>query len=37
MLTADLAVGDPLPAMGEKVHLHWDPSAVHRLNDSGRT
>jgi putative spermidine/putrescine transport system ATP-binding protein len=37
MLTADLAVGDPLPAMGETVHLHWDPSAVHRLNDSGRT
>jgi putative spermidine/putrescine transport system ATP-binding protein len=35
MLIADLAIDSALPAAGETVHLHWDDSAIHRLNEAG--
>jgi putative spermidine/putrescine transport system ATP-binding protein len=35
MLIADLAIDSALPAAGETVHLHWDDSAIHRLNETG--
>ena len=34
-LIADLAIDSALPAPGEKVYLHWDDSAIHRLNETG--
>ncbi len=34
-LIADLAIDSVLPAAGETVHLHWDDSAIHRLNETG--
>lgn len=34
VLIADLAIDSVLPATDEAVHLHWDDSAIHRLNET---
>ncbi|MFY9314110.1 MAG: TOBE domain-containing protein, partial [Burkholderiales bacterium] len=34
-LAVDVSAGAAAPAAGAEVHLHWDESAIHRIDDAG--